>query len=44
MPISDLMAAFVEGDMDLPIKDRAKLMENRLKEKSSIELKLRKKK
>ena len=44
MPINDLMTAFVDEDMDLPIKDRARLMEKRLKEKSAIELKLRKKK
>ena len=44
IPINDLMATFVEGDMDLPIKDRARLMEKRLKEKSTIELKLRTKK
>ena len=44
MPVSDLMNSFEDGDMDLPLKDRARLMENRLKEKSSAELKLRKKK
>lgn len=44
LPIGDLMAAFVDGDMDLPIEDRARLMERRLKEKSGVELKLRKKK
>ena len=44
MPIRDLLDAFVDGDMDLPLKDRARLMEKRLKEKSNTELKLRKKK
>ena len=44
MPVSDLLTVFVDGDMDLPLKDRAKLMEKRLKEKSNVELKLRKRK
>ena len=44
LPISDLVTVFADGDMDLPVKDRAQLMEKRLKEKSAIELKLRKKK
>lgn len=43
LPLSDLLTVFDYGDMDLPVKDRAQLMENRLKEKSSVELKLRKK-
>ena len=42
--LEDLRTVFADGDMDLSIKDRAKLMEKRLKEKSSVELKLRKKK
>lgn len=44
MPLSDLEGIFVDSDMDLPLKDRAKLMEDRLKERSSVELKPRKKK
>lgn len=44
MSISDLLDVFVDSDMDLPVKERAQLMEKRLKEKSSVELKLRKKK
>ena len=44
LPLEDLRTVFADGDMDLSIKDRAKLMEKRLKEKSSVELKLRKKK
>ena len=44
MPVSDLMDVFVDGDMNLALKDRAMLMEKRLREKSSVELKLRKKK
>jgi hypothetical protein len=35
---------FEDGDLDLPLQDRAKQMEKRLKEKSSLELKLRRKK
>ena len=27
----ELLAAFVDGDMDLPVKERARLMEKRLK-------------
>ena len=34
---------FEDGDLEIPEKDRARQMENRLKEKSSAELKLRKK-
>ncbi len=44
MPLSDLKDIFVESDMALPLKDRAKLMEDRLRERSTVELKLRKKK
>ena len=43
MPLEDLRAAFANDDLQLPIQDRAKLMEKRLKEKSSIDLKLRRK-
>ena len=42
LPLEDLRTVFAD-DLQLPIKDRAKLMEKRLKEKSSIELKLRRK-
>lgn len=41
--LEDLRTVFCEDDLQLSIKDRAKIMENRLKEKSRIELKLRKK-
>lgn len=44
MPLEDLRTVFAEGDLDLPVKDRARQMENRLKERSGVELKLRKKK
>jgi len=44
MSVRDLTAVFADGDMDLPQKERARLMEARLKEKSRLELKLRKKK
>lgn len=43
LPLEELRTVFVDGDLQLPVKDRAKLMEKRLKEKSSVELKLRRK-
>ena len=43
LPLEDLRTVFEEGDLDLPLKDRSKLMEKRLNERSSVELKLRKK-
>lgn len=43
IPLEDLRTVFCEDDLQLSIKDRAKIMENRLKKKSRIELKLRKK-
>ena len=43
LPLEDLRAVFAYDDLELPVQDRAKLMEKRLKEKSSIELKLRRK-
>ena len=44
LPLEGLRTVFVDGDLQLPVQDRAKLMEKRLKDRSSIELKLRKKK
>ena len=44
LPLEDLRPVFEDGDLDLPLQDRAKQMEKRLKEKSSFELKLRRKK
>ena len=43
LPLEDLQTVFEDGDMELPVKERSKLMEKRLKERSSVELKLRKK-
>ena len=43
IPLEDLRTVFCEDDLQLSVKDRAKVMEKRLKEKSRIELKLRKK-
>ena len=43
LALEELRTVFVHGDLQLPVKDRAKLMEKRLKEKSSVELKLRRK-
>lgn len=43
LPLDDLRTVFSDEDRGLPIKDRASLMEKRLREKSSVELKLRKK-
>ena len=44
LPLEDLRTVFEDSDLDLPLQDRAKQMEKRLKEKSSLELKLRRKK
>ena len=44
LPLEDLRPVFEDGDLDLPLQDRVKQMEKRLKEKSSLELKLRRKK
>ena len=43
LPLEDLRTVFADDDLLLPARDRAKRMEKRLKEKSSVELKLRKK-
>ena len=43
LSLEDLRTVFENTDLQLPVKDRAKLMEKRLKERSSIELKLRRK-
>ena len=43
LPLEELRTVFTDDDLELPVQDRAKLMEKRLKEKSSIELKLRRK-
>ena len=43
LPLEVLRTIFEDGDPELPIKDRAGQMEQRLKERSSIELKLRRK-
>ena len=44
LPLEDFRTVFAHGDLQLPIQGRAKRMEKRLGEKSSIELKLRRKK
>ena len=44
LPLEDLLTVFEDGDLEIPMKDRAKQMEKRLKERSSVDLKLRKKK
>ena len=43
LPLEDLRTVFADGDHQLSVKDRAKLMEKRLKERSGVELKLRRK-
>ena len=43
LPLEDLRTVFEVGDLAIPIKDRAKQMEKRLRERSSLELKLRRK-
>lgn len=42
-PLDELKVVFENGDLDLPLKERGRLMEKRLKEKSGVELKLRRK-
>lgn len=44
LPLEDLRTVFEDGDPEIPVKDRARQMEKRLKERSCVELKLRKKK
>ena len=44
LPLEVLRTVFEDGDLKIPIKDRAKQMEKRLRERSSIELKLRREK
>lgn len=43
LPLEDLRTVFEDTDLQLPVKERAKMMEKRLREKSGIELKLRRK-
>ncbi len=43
LPLNDLRAVFDKEDMNIPLKERARLMEERLKGTSETELKLRKK-
>ena len=43
LPLEDLRTVFEDGNLQLTVKDRAKFMEKRLKERSNIELKLRRK-
>ena len=43
LPLEELRTVFVDGDLQLPVRDRAGLMEKRLKEISGVELKLRRK-
>ena len=43
LPLEELRTVFADDDLQLAVQDRAKLMEKRLKEKSSIDLKLRRK-
>lgn len=44
LPLEDLRTVFADDDLQQSVQERAKLMEKRLKEKSTIELKLRRKK
>ena len=44
LPLNDLRTVFEDGDLEIPMEDRARQMERRLKERSSVDLKLRKKK
>lgn len=44
IPLNVLRSVFYDGDMELPLKERAEKMAERLKEKSGTELKLRRKK
>ena len=43
LALDDLRTVFEDSDLEIPVKDRARQMEKRLKERSSVELKLRKK-
>ena len=43
LALEELRKVFVDDDLQLPVKDRAEMMEKRLKERSSVELKLRRK-
>ena len=43
LPHEDLRTVFEDDDLQLAVKDRAGLMEKRLKERSNVELKLRRK-
>ena len=43
LPLDDLRTLFEDCDLDMPLKDRARRMEKRLRERSNAELKLRKK-
>jgi hypothetical protein len=43
LPLEDLRSVFEDGDDEMAVKDKVKQMEKRLKERSSVELKLRKK-
>jgi len=43
LPLDDLRTLFEDGDLEMSLKDRAKRMEKRLRERSNVELKLRKK-
>ena len=44
LSLEDLRTMFADDDLQLSVQERAKLMDKRLKEKSTIELKLRRKK
>ena len=43
LPLDDLRSVFEDGDLNLSLKERAVLMEKRLRENRGVELKLRKK-
>ena len=43
LPLNDLRTVFEKEDLDIPLKERACLMEDRLKSRSETELKQRKK-
>ena len=43
LPLEDLRTVFEDDGLQLAVKDRAGLMEKRLKERSNVELKLRRK-
>ena len=44
LPLNDLRTVFEKEGLDIPLKERASLMDERLKERTETELKLRKKK